>query len=197
MARPLLLLAALAVLCVGVARAEVIEVPVSGLQGPYTSCLITTCVSGRTAAFNLGFPLDTVRSVMIRCSGTAQPGVACLYGDFCEPGCDPWSAGLIAVIDPESTFGWTGLPDLPAVFTVADTLNPFAGHGRWESVLDGTGTLGLSFNDIVLIPECGIDPVSSSSPVVTVDSVTLIFDVVRTNTPVLERTWGQIKTRYR
>jgi hypothetical protein len=191
MTRPSILLAALVALCARIATAETIQVPVTGLQGSYTHG------GYRAATFSLGSPVDSVRSVVIRCSGTAQTGLLCVGGPLCGPTtCNPWISSLYSDIDSDEGHAlFAGLSNLDGSFVAADTFHVVMGDS-WESVLDGSGTLKLGIMPVALLPECQLQP-ESVSPLVIIDSVTLIFDVVVSATPVSRRTWGQLKSHYR
>jgi hypothetical protein len=189
MSRVRLLLTALLSIFVASASATVVEIPLSGLLGPYP---VSESVDSRTVTFQLPGPPSVIHGISFRISGVQTLGwITCEWGgpyewpmqffpEMYEAPSDYWMAG---VYPPLASGPFTST----APFTAA-----FPGS-TWAFLLDGTGEIILHGSPAGLVGLCFMNPVP---PVGEITEAVLIVDAEFPN-PVETSTWGKIKALYR
>jgi hypothetical protein len=172
---------------IGIAGAEVIEVPLPALHGIYKEGGTTV----RTAAFHLDPPPMVVHAAWIRLSGDATGGTTECEGG----GTNPWPFDFSAAMMDSTTGGfwlaggWTS--GETGRFDMTDGFSPLFGAG-WGFLRDGYGEVELSGVPSPLVGMCW--PVTPP-PEAIVEEAVLIIDAA-IPVPAEPTTWGSIKALY-
>jgi hypothetical protein len=176
----------------GAARAEIIEIPLPDVTGLYVYQQTRGASNRRTVSFDLGGNVAQVNGAWIRWSGRVVAG----WGSCSGGGLFEWGGGIQAHLDQYRFESWRALesaayPDWENTFdeTLAFTSPIDPG---WDFLSDGTGDVIVSIWAVIYV--CGEMRVP---PTATLDSATLVLDVVMAPVPVEPTTWGRIKALYR
>jgi len=188
MSRSLVCAFLLSVLAVPV-RADVVEVPLSGLLGPYP---ISENETGRTVVFHLPDPPSEIYGVSFRLSGIHNMGsITCEWG-----GPYDWPMVFEATMnDGQGAYWFAEDFTMPAgEFSWTLPFTHIAGNSpTWDFLLDGSGEIMLYGYPAGLVGLCFEDPVEPSG--VITEAVLLVdgeFPIA-----VETSTWGRIKALYR
>lgn len=175
------------------ARAEMIEVPLAGVVGGYVCDPARGFQPGeiRTVSFDLGGAVVQVNGAWIRWSGSLVAG----WGD-CDGGSFRWVGRIVAYLDQVELTAWRaeiGVQGAPWEINFDETLAfASAGQPAWDFLGDGSGDLIVAIDAAQYF--CGEMLVP---PTATLDTATLILDVVVAPVPVESTTWGRVKALYR
>ena len=189
----LILPASLALLLVSdVARADIIEIPLPELAGSYVYNPDRGSIDGRTTSFNLGGRVTQVNGAWIRWSGSVAAGWGSLNG-----GSFRWVSGLTVYLDKRVFGSWraseqASSPDWERSFDETLALGSFVDDAGWDFLSDGTADVILDVDAAAYLQGEMVAP-----PRATLDTATLVLDVVLTPVPVAISTWGAIKALYR
>ena len=168
------------------AYGEIIEIPLPELVGIYTM----DDTPARTVSFDFGHPVTEVHQARIQWAGSITPG----EGIHPPPlPSFPWPCQVYASMDTSGISYWNALFG-PVEGSFQDTTT-FEGvlDPTWDFLSDGIGELTVG-----LLPEVyGGSVIMGSSPIVQLDSVSIIFDVDLATGLGNTATWGEIKARYR
>ncbi len=164
------------------AIAEIAEIPLPGLLGPYPAV--------RTASFQLRSEPLVVRGASIRLVGDATVGsIVCVWGG-------PYASTLefdARFLDTPGGY-WIaggGTSEQPGSFEITSEFYPVVGDPTWEFLMDGTGEVTLFGSTGALLGECWL----VTSPEATLSEAVLYVDA-DFPVPTESTSWGRIKALY-
>jgi hypothetical protein len=176
------------------AAATVIQVPVPGLQGTYTSVPPSAGAFERTVTVQLPAVPSAIHSVSLHLKGTsAFANYSCDgSGGYGPPSPVPVNIGS-ELSDGNQYAYWEQYRDAPGAFDVTVTYGHYPEPVNWSFLLDGTASLRLGAWGVPPIFECNLvgDPDQT-----TFDEVTLIVDG-EFPTAATASSWGHVKSTYR
>ena len=167
------------------AHGEIVEIPLPELVGIYTM----NDTSARTVSFDLGHPVFEVHQAWIQWSGSITPGVIARPSQPTVP----WPCEVYAYLDTIGTSYWSAFFG-PVEGSFRDTttfkaiFNP-----TWDFLSDGIGDLTVKLLPEILLCYHKI----YESPIVQLDTVSIIFDVDLATGVGNSSPDGEIKIQYR
>ena len=178
-------------LACGVARAEIIEIPLRDLAGSYVYDQARGASNSRRVSFDLGGRVTQVNGAWIRWSGSVAAGWGSCGGSSFR-----WRGGLDVNLDHREFSSWhartiAAYPEWERDFDEVLSLES-SGDPGWDFLSDGTGDVIVSIWAVYYV--CGD---MRAPPTATLDAATLVLDVVMAPVPVASTTWGQVKALYR
>lgn len=189
MRRPVAPLVIVFCLLPAVARADIVEIPLPGLVGPYP---VNEQTATRTVTLQLPQRPDLIRGASLRITGTSAIGVA-NCGGIGEA--ELWPMEFIAEMPDGVTDTWMAFHEpsySPGQFIRTALFEPLSGTASWEFLMDGEGQVGLTGAPASAQTVC--DPVLL--PTGNISEAVFIIDA-DFPLPVRVSTWGRIKALYR
>ena len=182
------LIAFLLLSSVAPARATVLEVPLSGLLGTYTS-------ADRMVAIHLPAKPSVIHGVSLRvrgtstfasysCDGSTQPVPVTIAADLFEDG-DTFETVEGAYLEDSR--------DVPGAFDYVQTFALYSNPANWSFLLDDEARLRLVAWGLPSSSECNL---VGPPDVTTFETVTLLIDG-EFPTPTSATSWGSVKAIYR
>jgi hypothetical protein len=200
MIRAIALSCMIALAAIDAEAAEIVEIPLPGLIGTYSSESPTppsTCYTLRSAAFQLDRMPEAVHSVWIRISGTVVAGQTyCDFSGWPPPGIQlegmAFSAGMRDSLNSSRWNANCATPNESSAFECQMRFYPYTG-ATWEYLEAGRGDVDLY-------------GVGYSNPFVECYAVTCAVAIVTEAVLIIEadfevstesESWGAIKSLYR
>ncbi len=173
------------------AQAEIVEIPLPALVGPYS--IDGVLWAETTIPFNMD-PANIV-SVSLRMSGTLTNGIW-----ICDGPELVWHMHFAASMIDDTTGGWWATQGSGSLATglfsfTYDFIPSFTGPPTWNFLGAGTGGLLLDGGSVIGIADCpALEWVEHPSAEVT--EAVLVFDMTST-VPAEGTSWGAMKALYR
>ena len=169
------------------ARAEIVEIEIPELTGPYP--LETP---GTFVTIQLPRRPDLIRNAWLHVEGSTVPGLANCGGGGQV---DVWPMEFSAELDDGVSDWWYSISEpsfVPGQFMSTGLFEPFNGTANWDFLLDGESE--MLFFGLPASAQSVCTPIIV--PRGTLSVVTLVIDG-EFSLPVRASTWGRIKALYR
>ena len=169
-------------------HAEILEIPITEFEGSYD-----LGSNYRVFQLDLGTPLVAVNGASLELTATVTFGTG--HGDGEWIPWDEWfdwAGGFDSGMpDPDPGFWMAAFGYLEGQTTQTEEYESMY-DATWDFLLDGTGEVYLEFAPVAVIGGIMVVP-----PSATVESATLILDVIYQPISSQESTWGRIRALLR